>query len=306
MNKSTMTLYYSNSSKITQKDFVNALTKIGINKGDTIMVHSDVSTFGRLATSDREYLMQSLVSSLKQSVGNNGTIIMPTFTYSFFKNEAYDVKNSKSTVGVLTEYFRKQPGVKRTTHPTHSVAVWGKNRDVFMNIGKDTFDKDSIFGKIHEMNGKIIFLGVTFHKACTFIHYIEQIHTVFYRYMKKIKGKIIAGRKYNDEFYFYNRYACFFNSFLNFEKHLLGKKLLKEVKIGDGSIYMAKADEIFDEGCMALDKDPFFLLRNDTMMFKLINNSLYLFLKYIPWPFIMINEAASKTFRSIKLLIQQD
>lgn len=32
---------------------------------------------------------------------------MPTFTYSFCKNEIYDKLNSKSTVGVLTEYFRK-------------------------------------------------------------------------------------------------------------------------------------------------------------------------------------------------------
>ena len=299
-------LYYSDSSKITQKDFVNSLAKIGIKKGDIIMVHSDISTFGRLATSDKEFLLQSLLDALKQSVGDNGTIIMPTFTYSFFKNEAFDVKNSRSTVGILTEYFRKQDGVKRTAHPTHSVAICGKNKNELMDIGKDTFDKDSIFGKIHEMNGKIVLLGVSFHKACTFIHYIEQVHTVFYRYMKKIKGKMIVNdRKYKDYFYFYNRYACFFNSFLNFEKHLLRKKLLKEVKIGNGAIYVANANEIFDEGCILLDRDPFFLLRND-FMFKFINKILYLFLKYIPWPFIMINEAASKTFRSIKLLAQQD
>ncbi len=294
-------LYYANSTPITKKNFVNALKEVGVNKGDIIMVHSSISSFGKLGTFEKDFLLQSLIDSLKESVGNKGIIIMPTFTYSFFKNEPYDVKNSKSTVGVLTEYFRKQPDVNRTIHPTHSVAICGRHKDMLLNIGKDSFDKASIFGKLHQMNGKIVFLGVPFHKACTFIHYIEQIHGVPYRYMKKIEGKIINGnKKYEDEFDFYYKYACFFNSFLNFEKHLLKKGLIKEVKIGHSTISMIQCDDLLKEGCKLLEKDIFFLLRNDKAIFKLINNGLYFFLVYIPWPLRILNEAGANIFRFFK------
>ena len=183
-------LYYADSAPVTQKDIENALADAGIKKGDTIMVHSDIGSFGKLGTLDREFLLQSLVKSLKNTIGPDGTIIMPTFTYSFNKHEPYDIKNTKSTVGTLTEYFRKQKDVSRTAHPTHSAAIWGKHKKELLNIGKGTFDKSSIFGKFHQMNGKFVSFGVPLHMSCTFIHYIEHIHKVPYRYIKKIKGKI--------------------------------------------------------------------------------------------------------------------
>lgn len=297
---SSKAIYYADSKQITQKDIENALAGLGIKKGDSIMVHSDIGSFGKLAAFDRTSLLQALVDSLKESVGN-GTIIMPTFTYSFFKNEPYDIANSKSTVGTLTEYFRKQTDVSRTIHPTHSVAVWGKHKKDFLNIGKCTFGKGSIFGKIHGMNCKIVFLGVPFHKSCTFIHYIEEMHKVPYRYMKKIRGKIIADKKYEDEFDFYYKYACFFNSFIGLERHVVKKGFLKEVRVGHGTISMIEPNKLFEEGCKLLDQDIYFLLRNDKPIFKLINKGLYLFLIYTPWPLKILNEAGSKVFRFIKL-----
>ena len=191
---------------------------------------------------------------------------MPTFTYSFLKNEAFDMQKSKSTTGTLTEYFRKLDGVKRTMHPTHSVAAAGNLAKQIMDIGKGTFDKNSIFGKIHKLNGKILLFGVEFHKACTFIHYIEEMHKVPYRYMKKLRGNIIEGAKeYEEEFFFYYRYAFISNSFLSFEEHLLKKNILKEVKAGNSSISLIECSKLFDEACSLLDKDALFFLKNDTL-----------------------------------------
>jgi len=295
------TLYYSDSAKIAQKDIEKALAEVGLKKGDTIMVHSDIGSFGKLATFDKNFLLQSLVNSLKRIVGKNGTIIMPTFTYSFNKNKPYDIKSTKSTVGTLTEYFRKQKDVSRTAHPTHSAAVWGKHKKYLLDIGKGTFNKSSIFGKLHKINGKFVSLGVPLHMSCTFIHYIEHMHKVPYRYMKKIKGKIITdGRKYEDEISFDNRYAIFFSSFLKFEEYLIKKKLLKEVKVGKSTISMIESDILFKEGCRLLNQDIYFFVKNNTFIFKLINYGLYPFLKYIPWPFRMLNEAGSIVFRLLR------
>ena len=148
--KQKQSLYKLDGKELYYPDFINALKNVDIKKGDTIFVHSSVSAFGKLSTFDTEFLLKTLINSLKESVGDNGTIILPTFTYSFLKNEPYDKTNSKSKVGTLTEYFSKQPDVSRTVHPNHSVAIWGKHKSELLKIGKDTFDNASIFGKLHK------------------------------------------------------------------------------------------------------------------------------------------------------------
>lgn len=299
MNSSeSKTLYYSDSALITKKDIINALTKLGVKKGDIILIHSDIGVFGKLATFDKNFLLQSIIDSFKEVVGESGTIVMPTFTYSFLKNKPFDVAKSKSTVGTLTEYFRQQPEVKRTIHPTHSVAIWGKYKNSLLNIGKGTFNKTSIFGKLHELHCKIIFFGVSFHKSCTHIHYIEEIHGVPYRYVKKIKGKIIVDKKeYEYQFLFYCRYAFVINSFLRLEKRLKKVGLLKEVRLGNSLISITGVDDMFNEGYKLLDKDRYFFLKEDTIAIRIYNRVVCFLLDYTPWPIRILNDIASKLLR---------
>lgn len=292
----TKPLYNVNEQYIYKTDIAKALGNCGVKKGDVIFVHSDISAFGKLSTPDAAFLLKALLDSLKESVGSNGTIIMPTFTYSFTENKPYDKANSKSKVGILTEYFRKQPGVSRTIHADHSVAIWGKQKDELLNIGKDTFGNESIFGKLHKLNGKIVFFGAPF-QSCTFVHHIEQMHKVPYRYMKKIRGKIIDGNKeYEDEITFYVKYVVFFTHLSNLEKHLLGKKLLKEAKVGHGKISMVEADAFFKEGQRLLDNDIFFFLKNEPRIFRIFNKFSCFFLKKEPKILKSLNEIIERKF----------
>jgi len=292
--RQTEPLYKADNKNIYYSDFVSSLREAGIKNGDTIFVHSRISAFGKLCTFDKNFLLQALSDALKECVGKDGTIIMPTFTYSFDKNEAFDMDNTKSTVGVLTEFFRKEKDVSRTIHPNHSAAIWGKNKNNLLKISKDTFDENSILGKLHKLNGKIVFLGAPF-QSCTFIHYIEQMHKVPYRYMRKFRGKIIAhGKEYEDEISFYNKYNFFFSLFSKLEKYLLNKGLMREVKIGNGDILMVESDILFKEGHDLLDKDIYFFLKNEPIIFKLFNVLIYPFLRYMPWLVGILDKAYSR------------
>ena len=287
-------LYEHEGRKIYDSHFVKALKDAGINKGDAAFVHSRVSAFGKLLAFDKNFLMQSLIDSIKDTVGIDGTIIMPTFSYSFDRNEPFDIDKTQSTVGALTEFFRKQPEVIRTTHPNHSVAIWGNNKHELSNIGKDTFDENSIFGKLHKLDGKIVFFGAPF-QSCTFIHYIEQMHKVPYRYMKKFRGKVIInGSEHDEEISFYNKYSVFFSSFSRLEKHLLENGIMKNVKVGAGNIMAVKCRDLFDEGYKLLDKDIFFFLKNEPIIFGLFNKISYPLLRYFPLPIKILDKAASK------------
>lgn len=287
-------LYEHEGRKIYHSHFVKALRDAGINKGDSVFVHSRVSAFGKLLTFDKNFLMQSLIDSVKDAVGSDGTIIMPTFSYSFDRNEAFDVDNTQSTVGALTEFFRKQDDVVRTSHPNHSVAIWGSNKYDLSNIGKGTFDENSIFGKLHKLDGKIVFFGAPF-QSCTFIHYIEQMHKVPYRHMKKFRGKVIInGNEHDEEISFYTKYSVFFSSFSRLEKHLLEKGIIKNAQVGAGNIIAVECKDLFDEGYKLLDNDIYSFLKNDPLIFGLFNKISYPFLRYFPLPIRILDKMVSK------------
>ena len=287
-------LYEHDARKIYHSNFVKALRDAGINEGDAVFVHSRISAFGKLLTFDKNFLMQSLIDSVKDAVGGDGTIIMPTFSYSFDRDEPFDADNTQSTVGALTEFFRKQEDVVRTSHPNHSIAVYGKRKEYFAAESKDTFGKDSVFEKLDDDNGKIIFFGAPF-QSCTFIHYIEQMHNVPYRYMKKFRGKVIInGSEHDEEISFYTKYSVFFSSFSRLEKHLLEKGIMKNVQVGAGNIMAVKCKDLFDEGYKLLDKDIFFFLKNDPAIFGIFNRLSYPFLRYFPLPIRILDKIFSK------------
>ncbi len=258
-------LYQSDTGEISYLDFVKALKKVGLASGDVIFVHSDIAPFGKLCTFDKTLLLKTLTEAIKESIGWTGTIIMPTFTYSFCKDEVFDPTYSKSTVGVLTEHFRSQPDVVRTNHPIFSVAIWGSQKEIFVDVGKDSFGKHSIFEKLHHQNAKIVFLGAPF-QSCTFLHYVEQIHGIPYRFMKTFRGTVnFSGLQHESECTFFVRpldnNVVFDTSKL--ERYLLDNNFLRQTNVGNGKVLMVEAKALFDKGIQLLDQDIYFFLTKE-------------------------------------------
>ena len=254
-------LFKDKEKFIYKSDFINKLKEARVRKGDCLFIHSDIRFFGKLVEFDNDILLTSIIDAFKEVVGATGTLIMPTFTYDFSEGRIFDVNNSKSTVGVLTEFFRKSPDVVRTTHPILSVAIWGANKDFFLDISKDSYGKNSIFGKLQKCNAKIVLMGTD---RLTYLHYIEKSIGVPYRYLKEFEGTIIDGEnEYNDKFTYYVRYLDrnIESNSIPFQNHLLEKGLMKRVILGHSFIHMINADLLFREGIKVYKKNPLFFLK---------------------------------------------
>ena len=260
-------LYINEGRAITEMDFINALQSVGIKKGDTIFVHSDIRVFGKIVIANKKTFLRSLVNALQDSIGNEGTVVMPTFSYSFCKNKEYDKLETHSTVGVLTDFFRTEEGVRRSSHPIFSVAARGKNADDFMRISKDSFGKGTVFETLRRLNGKIVFLGADF-SACTFIHHIEQMHGVAYRFIKVFEGLVVDGKsKYRDSYTFFVRPldGTAENDFSVIEQHLKSSGLLSDVAVGRGHIMSVSAKQLYNMGMKMLDTDPHCFIKDSAV-----------------------------------------
>lgn len=162
---------------LTVANIVADLKRIGIAAGDSVLVHSSLSRIGHLKDGPATF-----VTALLEAVGQEGTVLMPTspnavFQLDYIRNTPFfDVKNSPSKTGAITEYFRKLPGAWRSLHPTEPVSAIGKLAEYYT---KDHFNeltpytKNSPFYRVSEQGGKILYVGVTLSMAGTNLHTLE-------------------------------------------------------------------------------------------------------------------------------------
>ena len=80
-----------------------ALEQIGVKAGDDICVHSSLMRLGKILVTPKQ-LLDTLIAAFREVIGPQGTLIMPTFTYSYCHQQIYDVLHTPSTMGILTEY----------------------------------------------------------------------------------------------------------------------------------------------------------------------------------------------------------
>lgn len=104
--------------------------------------------------------LQTILNCFFEVIGKEGTLIMPTFTYSFYKNEVYDKINSKTKMGALNEYFRKQTGVKRTNDPIFSFAIKRAKEELFLKDTTSYFRENCVYEVLAKENGKYIIFGL--------------------------------------------------------------------------------------------------------------------------------------------------
>ncbi len=150
------------------------LQTLGINKGDDLLIHASYKALGSVDGG-----IETLVLAILSQLGDRGTLLMPALSYDSVHAmdvPIFDIRNTPSCVGAVTEFFRNFPGVKRSMHPTHSVCTLGFKQDEYLN--KHIFDsqpvgKNSPFAILPHFGGKILMLGCGT-KPNTSMHGIEE------------------------------------------------------------------------------------------------------------------------------------
>ena len=124
-----------------------------------------------------------MVDALLETVGAEGTVMMPTFNHSAAL--LFDIQRSPSTNGIITEALRCRPEAKRSMHPTHPYAAIGPLAEKLVrgHLETLTFGPECPLGKLARWGGHILLLGVNM-KVNTCAHIGETIagvHCLGYR-----------------------------------------------------------------------------------------------------------------------------
>jgi aminoglycoside 3-N-acetyltransferase len=171
-----------NRKIVLKQDILAALKKVGVRKGQTIMVHTSLSSLGFVCGG-----AQVVIEALLESVGADGTIVMPSQSWKnldptagvhWEEPEAWwqmirdnwpaynrDITPT-NTMGAVAEMFRKWPGTFRSDHPARSVTANGKYAQYLTSDHdlSDIFGEGSPIGKLYELDGYVLLIGVGYDK----------------------------------------------------------------------------------------------------------------------------------------------
>lgn len=173
-------------SEKAELDYGEFLSGVGIEKGDIIDVSSDMANVLMYCRRIGVKLVPDhLIDALKDMVGEEGTVMIRTFTWDFCHGEAFDIRTSPSRVGALGNAAMKRQDFRRTAHPIYSWMVWGKHAEELTGYdNRSAFGKGSVFDFLDINHAKQFTLGCTSADSTTQMHHVEAVCEVPYRFDK--------------------------------------------------------------------------------------------------------------------------
>ena len=189
---SEKTVILNTGSPSTIDSMCRDLSSIGVESGDTLLVHSSLSSLGWVCGG-----AQAVILALKKTLGPEGTLVMPAHSSGWSDPAKWEnppvPREWVQTIydnlppfepeitptlgmGVIAELFRKIPGTLRSEHPQSSFCANGKfaEKIVSGHILTPKFGMQSPLGRLYELDGKVLLLGVGF-DSCTCFHLSEAL-----------------------------------------------------------------------------------------------------------------------------------
>ncbi|HCJ12178.1 MAG: hypothetical protein A2Y14_05875 [Verrucomicrobia bacterium GWF2_51_19] len=163
----------------------------GVESGDMLLLHSNISGLLQRVYKRHGVFLKAdeVIDSVLLALGSEGTLLLPLFNFDFCAGSPFDIRQTPSQMGALTEAARKRPACVRTGHPVYSFGVLGAKASRFQGLANVSgCGPDSPFAILLAENGKIGALDIDDQHCMTFYHFIEEREHVDYRFSKTFSG----------------------------------------------------------------------------------------------------------------------
>lgn len=150
---------------------------------EIVMVHCSLNDLEPMYTGSAKELLDALV----ELTGPERTLVMPAFFFGgaeqdpaahYREKPLFDARRQPSQMGMLSELFRRRRGVRRSLHPTASVAALGPLAGELVSghhTAGTTFGAGTPFALMAERRTAIVGIGTEYFRCLTQVHAPEDL-----------------------------------------------------------------------------------------------------------------------------------
>ena len=253
----------------TADDLDRVLAQLPLERGDVVFSHSNLGFFGKPeGISSMDDMCAMFLDAIFARLGPDGVLVVPTFTYSFPRGEIFDPAETASGMGAFAEWVRLHPDSRRSHDPCYSVAAIGARAAAFTDDApENSFGPDSFFDRFHEAGGKV--LNFNFDAGSTYVHYVERVLGVPYRFDKSFQGILRQdGHDTEARSIIWVRYLsddALEAAFEPFDQLARTCGMFRTAPLGRGAIGLISAADTFHLIAETLPKRPLFLTRAEAL-----------------------------------------
>lgn len=241
------------SKLITKTEIENGLRCLDVKVGMMLEVHCSLSSFGYV-----EGGAETVIETLKQVVGTDGAILMPSFKLSpnlplnemdkqlglTQKIRILQEEDEKSAMGIVSDTFRKMPD-SITGEGLFRVSAWGKNAAKHASMG---------FQHLIDSDGYALLIGVDIYRMST-MHYVES-------YLPdEIKNKFTptegARKIYPESEWFIEAWMPTAKPWYIIQERAYGKGYISDAMIGSSKCMLVQVKNVIELYKQALQNEPF-------------------------------------------------
>ena len=241
---------------LNKKDLQNGFEKTNVKKGETIVVHTSYKSLGGV-----EGGVDKVIDVMLELVGKDGTVLFPAFNFqSWTESHYFDVMETPSKMGMITEQARLRSNAKRTPHPIYSFSALGAHAEAFSKTEDvEAFGPNSAIALFHKLNATIISIGLDFNNSFSMHHYIEYNVGCDYRRVKEFAGvymgydRVPQIKKYSMFVRLNDRVKTYIVPGMN---DLLKAGVIKEIQVGAAMVHYLTANEFFDNMSVIVREHP--------------------------------------------------
>lgn len=169
---------------VTRASLARDLEALAFPPGVLLLVHTSLKGLG-FVEGGAGAVVDALIDVVVERRG--GTLALPSFSIdgnmhkTLAGGRPFDVRATPSNLGAIPEAFRRRPGVRRSIHPTHSIAALGAQAawvvEAHHRCGSN-FGRDSPMARLMEAGGMLAGLGTDL-GTVTFYHCLEDLEPDF-------------------------------------------------------------------------------------------------------------------------------
>jgi aminoglycoside 3-N-acetyltransferase len=187
------------------EDIRDSYKSVGVSKGRVVSLKTDLRLLGRFEKPGKDDVLRAHFDALADLIDlGKGTLVVSTATTSLCNTQTpFNMEETPSEVGILTEYIRRMDDSLRSFHAFESYAAIGEDAEaICFDVARHAYGPETPEDRLVQSDALCVSIGLPPRLTCSTVHHVEMMMGVPYRYTKEYSHPVVSDGAVKEECFY--------------------------------------------------------------------------------------------------------